>query len=368
MTAATTMHDLPLKLRVKKILEAQGYHCPLEVALSHFENQDTKQTLKKDLLTDIDVLGIRFEADLRQTIIIADCKSGKVSEANRVFWLRGIMDFFQAQEGIFVKPQAHAQTRAIAPKLGIRILDEKGLQILEKNLGLDSSHFLEGELVLYNKMEKLWGIRLEEKQGLSQNQQDLKSIYSYLQYNYWMIDDYVNIQTIIDRFAKVSHAMPPNELKSKYLAFIGLQRLSLSIIKMTSYVAAQDLNDVARLFRIAFFGGTYQMRKSKTIIAYLDHLSDLNRIGEKLDLEPPYFSELVEIVNRIVLNSRYAIEILRHLDLVITQQLFGSNQEFENVLGHPYSTEALVLMKRIAAMFVKYTKLQESIFENLWNL
>ena len=368
MTATANMHDLPLKLRVKKILEAQGYHCPLEVELSHFENQDARQNLKKDLLTDIDVLGIRFEADLRQTMVVADCKSGKVSEANRMFWLRGLMDFFQAQEGIFVKPQTHAQTRALAPKLGIRVLDEKGLLILEKNLGLDSSTFLGRELELYERMEVLWGIRLEEKQSLSQSQQDLKSVYNYLQYNYWMVDDYVNIQTIIDRFAKVSHDMNPSELKSKYLACIGLQRLSLSIIKMASYVAAQDLNDVARLFRIAFFGGTYQMRKSKQIIEYLDYLSDLNRVGEKLDLEPPYFSELVEIVNRIVLNSRHAIAVLRHLDVVITEHLFGSKQDLEKVLGYTYSTEAIVLMKRIAAMFVKYTKMQEGVFENLWDL
>lgn len=364
-----TMKDLPLKLRIKRILESQGYHCPLEVVLSHFENQETKQDLKKYLLTDIDVLGIRFEPDLRQANIIADCKSGRESESNRIFWLRGVMDFFQAQEGIFVKTQLSPQTRAFAPKLGIRVLDEKGLQTLEESLGIqESSAFLDNGMALYERMEKLWGVKLEDGQKPTQKALEVKSVYTYLQYNYWVLEDYINVQTIIDRFGRIKTEVNPADLKSKYLAFIGLQRLSLSIIKMAGFVAAQDLNDVARLFKTAFFGGTYRMRNSRQIIEYLDRLSDLNKIGERLELEPPYFNELVEIANRVILNSRNATGILRHLDAILTEQLFGAKQGLENVLGSMYSTEALVLLKRIAAMFVKSARLHQDVFAELWEL
>lgn len=368
MTTTMTVKDLPLKLRIKRILEVQGYHCPLEVVLSHFESQDTKQDPKRILLTDIDVLGIRFEPDLRQTIIIADCKSGKESEANRIFWLRGVMDFFQAQEGIFVKPQMHAQTRALAPKLGIRVLDEKGLETLEKGLELDSSHVNANDVTIYEKMSSLWGIRVEPEQKPTEKELALKSVYQYLQYNYWMVDDYVNIQTIIDRFAKIKADIILDDLKSKFLAFVGLQRLSLSIIKVSGFVAARDLNDVRRQLRTALFGGPQRARTSMKIIEYLDRLSEYSRIGEKLELDPPYFDELVEVVNRIILNSGHATKILRHLDVILTEHLFGSKQNIEEVLGGIYSTEALVLLKRIATMFHRYTKMREEVFEELWGL
>lgn len=368
MTTLTTVKDLPLKLRIKRILEVQGYHCPLEVALSHFESQDTSQDLKRILLTDLDVLGIRFELDLRQTIIIADCKSGRESEVNRIFWLRGIMDYFQAQEGIFLKSQMHSQARALGPRLGIRVLDEKGLAILEKGLGIDSSSFSTDDITLYQRMSSLWGIRLEPNQNPTQRQLALKSVYQYLQYNYWMVDDYVNIQTIIDRFGKIKADLSPDDLRSKYFAFVGLQRLSLSIIKMAGYVAARDLSDVAGQFKTAFFGGTSRMRTSVQIMQYLERLSEFSGIEERLQLEPPYFNELVEIVNRIVLNSRYATKILQHLDVVLTEHVFGEKRGLEEVLGITYSTEALVLLKRIAAMFVKHTGLKEELFEELWKL
>ncbi|GCE16767.1 hypothetical protein [Dictyobacter kobayashii] len=82
------MKDSYLKLRIRRILWSQGYHCPLEVDLSHFDYEDKEQTLKRNPLTDIDVLGVRFEPDLRIKTIIVDCKSGRESEPNRIFWLR----------------------------------------------------------------------------------------------------------------------------------------------------------------------------------------------------------------------------------------------------------------------------------------
>src|SRR5262245_30532523 len=117
------MRDAPLKLRLRRILWAQGYHCPLEVDVSHYEYEEAGRLLKRTSYTDVDVLGIRFEPDLRRTIILADCKSGRVPEPSRIFWLRGLMDFFRADEGIFVKPILHPQARALAPRLGIRVLD-----------------------------------------------------------------------------------------------------------------------------------------------------------------------------------------------------------------------------------------------------
>ncbi len=178
------MKDSILKLRIRKILWAQGFHCPLEVDLSHFEYEDIGQSLKRSSLTDIDVLGIRFEPDLRLTMIIADCKSGKESEPNRMFWLKGVMDFFGAKEGILVKTVLHPHARALAPKLGIRALDEKGLGILEKSLALDSLAIDVSNPVIHNKMSALWNINIRPGQKLTEKQLAVKKVHQYLQYTY----------------------------------------------------------------------------------------------------------------------------------------------------------------------------------------
>src|SRR5581483_1868929 len=364
----TNVRDLPLKLRIKKILEIQGYHCPLEVVLSHFESQEAKQNLKRILLTDIDVLGIRFESDLRQTVIIADCKSGKESEANRIFWLRGVMDFFHAQEGIFIKTHLHTHARSLAPMLGIRVLDEQGLAILEKGLGLENTAHYADDMLVYERASNLWVIHVKDDEKPTERQLVLKSVYQYLQYKYWMADDYVNIQTIIELFSDIKSDITPDHLKSKFLAFMGLQRLSLSVLKMASKVAACDPTNVGRQFKIAFFGGEQRMNTSLQIIEYLNQINKHIRSNEKIELEPEYFNELAEIVNRIILNSLYASKILQHLDTVVSEHLFGSERNLEDVMGPKYSTEALVLLKRIATMFCKYTGIKNELFEKLWAL
>ena len=79
--------DLALKLRLRRILFSQGYWCPIEVELSHYDNLGT--TVKRSSLTDLDVLGIRYDRLFASHKIVGDCKTGRnVSDANRLFWIR----------------------------------------------------------------------------------------------------------------------------------------------------------------------------------------------------------------------------------------------------------------------------------------
>ncbi len=359
------MKDSYLKLRIRRILWSQGYHCPLEVDLSHFDYEDKEQTLKRNPLTDIDVLGIRFEPDLRTTTIIVDCKSGKESEPNRIFWLRGVMDFFGAEEGILLKKILHNHARAIAPKLGIRVLDEKGLDILEKTLAIETFPFDVGDIVVYNRMASLWGIEVKSNQKPTDKQLAIKNVYQYLQYQYWMVDEYKNIQNLIERFARIRLELHAKDIKAKYLAYIGLQRLVLSILRMASDVASRDLSDIRSQSDTYLFGGAFSLSERKRIIGLLNKLTEHYNINEQINLEPPYFDELVEIVNKIILNSLHAVKMLQHLDVVIMKYVLDSAENIERSLGTAYSTEALVLVKRIATMFQRSAGLEEDMFEEL---
>lgn len=137
MSTKNTDKDLLLKLRFKRILFALGYYSPLEVELSHY-GDDGAGRHKRASLTDLDVLGIKFDPVLTVHRVVADCKSGRqVSDPNRLFWLRGVSDYFGANDAYFLRPTVGDHARAVAPKLGLRVLDEAELRSLEINLGVD---------------------------------------------------------------------------------------------------------------------------------------------------------------------------------------------------------------------------------------
>jgi len=56
------------------------------------------------------------------------------------------------------------------------------------------------------------------------------------------------------------------------------------------------------------------------------------------------------------------------LDAVIIEAVLGSNQDIEKAMGNMYSTDALVLAKRIANLLQKNAGLEDGMFDELYSL
>jgi hypothetical protein len=360
--------DQGLKLRIRRILWAQGYHCPVEVDLSHFEYEDSTADLKRSSFTDIDVLAIKFEPDLRRRVVVADCKSGHESEPSRLFWLKGVMAFFGAHEALLVKPSVRSPARALAPRLGLRIVDSKALEMLEQAIKVETTPQSFIDSSLDDLARSLWGITVKANSKPTDSQLRIKRTYQYLQYLYWMIDDYRNIQTIIDRFSDVAKDLEFKEKPAKYLCYIGLQRFALSLLNMASEVAARDVGSIERQCKIYLFGGSLALRERETTFTLLNRLASQRGLfprKEQITLEPPYFRELIEIVNRLILNSGESSKILQHLDAVLLECILQEKTDVQATLGALFRTDALVLSKRIATLLQKAAGLPADTFAQL---
>jgi hypothetical protein len=183
------------------------------------------------------------------------------------------MDFFGAQEGIFVKTNLHSHARALAPKLSIRVLDEKGLTALEKALNVEKISLNLADKKTHQKSQDLRGIKFTKGYRATPSELALKGAYQYLQYLYWMIEEYRNVQTIMDRFSEIKGDLRSYDLKSKYLVNIALQRLALSILKMASEVVDRDITEIRQQSRIYLFGGPFFLREREHTIHLLNQLT-----------------------------------------------------------------------------------------------
>jgi len=361
MTKRGSSDDLNLKLRARRLLWSMGYYCPLEVDLTHYDYPDTK--LKRWSLTDIDVLGIKFENDLSFKTIIVDCKGGDESSPNRIFWLRGVMDFFGADEGYFIKKQIHEHGRSIAPRLRIRTIDSRGLEKLEQQLSLDKIKLdlMDEKKFLENR--SLWGIVVPKNGKPTPDQLKVKKVYQYLQYLYWFIEEYRNIQNIIDRFQLVANILTPLEKRDKYLVYVGFIRFSLSLLKTANVVVSKNILEVPEQVKQYVFGGPFFLREREHFIEMLNKISE-----KKIGLEPAYFNDLLEIINRLVKYSQFAKHVPRYLEAVMLEHFLGSKTSLQEIFGNDYSVDSIVLSKQIGELFLKATGLNNTFLSELMSL
>ena len=362
MSTKNTDKDLHLKLRFKRILFALGYYSPLEVELSHY-GDDGKGRHKRASLTDLDVLGIKVDPVLTVHRVVADCKSGKVSDPNRLFWLRGVSDYFGANDAYFLRPVIGDHARAIAPKLGLRALDEKELRALELNLRVDDIPIPLADPDFYEMRNSLWGISVQKGQDITSDQLLRKGVYAYLTYLYWYIDPHRNLFNLISRVSKVAHLLRNNNKEDVLLAYAALQRFVLCLIEIGAYVYSRGISEIHQNVRNYIFGGPLGIKEREQLFKLVEQLT-----GHKEELDPNYLSEVVELLNRFIKNPVEASNVLLYMDATYDWCELMGNTDLTGVFGMSTNTGSIVLARDACICFARATGLREDLFPGLMSL
>lgn len=355
--------DAIFKLRFKRYLWNMGYFCPIEVKLSAYAIKYGSH-IRYDI-TDIDVAGIRFDNDLSHAVVIGDCKTGVESSVNRIFWLKGVMDFFGANRGYFVKPKINDNAKQVASKLNISLLSEENLTLIEKEANLESLRFSIFDVDTYNKVRSLWGINLGKDQKPNESQLKLKEIYHYLEYIFWVTDDYRNINSIIEKLTEIKrYYLGYSQEKIKFLIYYAAILFSLSLLKMGGFIISRDRKNFVPQAREYLFGGMLLLREREGLIRAISKLT-----GKGLKLEPDYYSDLLELVNRLVKFSSRSKDIPRYLEIVLYEYVLNKSKlKLEDIFKSQYSIDTLKLVKDIVLFLCDVAEIDKKAFEELLEL
>lgn len=358
----TGSKDLLLKLRVKRLLWAMGFFSPMEVNLSQYEYG--QKSLKRFDITDLDVLAFKFEADLTPRVVIADCKSGAESSPNRILWLRGVMDFFGANDGYFVKPTINTQARSVAARVNVKTLDDASFADLESKLGVKQMKISLVDDVKFERLASLWGIdAVPAGSKPSADQISLKKVYNFLQYQYWVADERSNVLNLLDRFQGISKLLDLSNERHVLLVFTGLLQLTLSLLRLCSEILARNAADIPNQIRQYVFGGSMQLRQREQFVELIAKVS-----SQQVSLEPEYFPELFELVRKMLDYPQHTRMCARYLEAFLLEVKFGARKEIREVFAASYSTEALVLSKSIVVFFLKSTGVPSKFAEEFMAL
>jgi len=337
-----------------------GYYSPIEVMLSQYY-EDSSGSRKRSSLTDLDVLGLKYDAVFNSHKVVCDCKSGRnVSDANRLFWLRGVCDYFEADLGYFLRTKIDNQAKSLAPKLRLRVLDEKELFDLEINHKVEKLVLPITDLQFYENRQALWGIDVPKGIHPTKEQLELKEVYSYLSYMYWYLEQHRNLLTLINKFNKVSHLLQSSEPRSVLLAYTGLERFAHCLLEMGGYIHARGISEVQKNARIYLYGGFMALREREELFELLRRTT-----GIKENLDPHYLQDILEVTNRMLRNPQAASRVLLYLEAIYGWCVQLGNREIEPVFEGKIETSGIVLVRDMCISFCKATGLQEDLFSAL---
>jgi|YelNatPaOPRAMG01_1025707.scaffolds.fasta_scaffold50178_2 hypothetical protein len=359
-------NDFDLKIRLNNIFWSLGCYTRIEVKLSEYSLQ-RKIPME---LTDLDVLGIRILPDLSTDYLVADCTLNKdviKSPIQRVFWLKGVMNFFGASKGYLGlgtnNPISETQ-RIAAQRLGVTILNENNLANLEKRV-------INSGLQLKLSEPESW-LNFENKiASLSKN---MCPLLNFRKYHYWLNPSYQNIHALIFLVTRHNKFFDETNRLQKALVLDLLTLLTLSVLKMSEYVLRINPENPETELKAYLYGGYAEMKRRQSIVENIRKIMEKSNLtqgslfNETFKLDPDYLPQLFDIAFRLLNKPFDSSQILRYLQVILFEKILDKGENAEGMkyleTGFPDITKKLT--RDIAKFFCDSTGISEKLVEDLY--
>lgn len=341
---ALSDHDLMLKMRVSALFRQLGYVVFNEVDLCAYVYQE-KYTRKQ--ITDFDVLGILFEADLGSWAAVGECKTVKEHAMERLLKLSGLKHFFKASKAYFVQIHMDANTREVGKSFGIWCLDEDNLGSLMKSVGVDEKRDVETETKVYAAKAHL----------LADQKKDFAAQTKYLRYDYWTLPDHRNIINLLRLFLELGQI--DREVDDAYvlLAHQLTTNFVLSTLRLTGQLIRQNMSNFPNGLLTALLGGSRERRDREALYDTV-----LKMVPEaQLSLKPDYFEALAEMVNRYMIAAAYSHRVVSCLD-DMTRRIVFPECENNNPIKKKYTERTIKLARDAIHFVIKVAGIPEKVF------
>jgi hypothetical protein len=339
-----------------------------------------EQTEKASQYTDIDVLGIKVDEELNSSFIVCDCKSGASAKTGeRMFWISGVMKYFGATRGLFIRPQSLSQKYFdLAKSLNIIPLSQNELLQLHRNYDIDS---------------------LDQLGSFSDNSPIADEIFSllkkfepkvthYILSSYWEDFPRNQIATTISSCKRMLE-IPELEGRAKsFLAAYILSLMSLAVLRFSSEVITMPNNMKILGIELGLYGGRLVSDERKNLLKrFHAFMSEEIRTRYKVNyplsendflenLTPDYMKHLVDLVVRVCATPRTAILVPRFFDLLAFDVILGGKKfDINKMLLFNQRTDSKNLFKPVIDTFTfadrsgliskEFRKIFEDIVSNL---
>jgi hypothetical protein len=304
--------DLELKAASRRLMWSMGFSTRIDVPLRAFVAAAGNRKAYQEF-TDLDVLGVFVAPDLRVHKAIVDCKStGRSRSTERLFWVRGVADFFSADDAYMVRRLGvAAAARQLAGRLKIAVLTEADLTALQ-------AHYPDGVGVDEGSVDFLFDpLAISRHRGfLSQMRKELEPLRDYQQYSFWVFEPFRNVQQLVAHLGQVSSVLDPQDRTHRALFFDAAWLYALTLAHAAHYVRRTSVTDVATSLQEYLFGGQLGLREKRQAAEILGQNAGRTQLDVDQVVLPPYYPRLLELVTRMLRRPGVVITVLRYAEWI----------------------------------------------------
>jgi hypothetical protein len=283
---------------------AQNYYVQPEVPVFHTGGIHGH----KKLITDVDVYALRPGSDLRWELVLADCKTLKgQSPANRVLWLRGLMEHFSASSGIVMlqrKQTIESDHKLFAASLRVNLIDEDEFERYDR-------------AIIYPEGSSRYPISIESINELRLLHDKYRRLRDFCEYIYSLVWNEENrfemLRKVIGEAQAVSQEIDPD--KTEHLALVldsaGVFAIGLAECVGTAfnqYLQPETLYKLDDALKVVIWGG----RDKYDFIAKLRHdllLAKGRKPGPEGALSLPAWDNFLHLVRNMLENPRLSFSV-----------------------------------------------------------
>ena len=317
--------DLPLKAGMRRLFWSMGCSTKLDVKLRAYVSGEHRGPGWQEC-TDLDVLAVGFSPGGLPQLTIADCKTTLRGAIERMFWVRGVADFFSASEAYLVRSNAvPPATRSLSARLGVGVLDPEDYRAIVRTFPTELD--VDGPLRCLFDGESIQ----RQTNNIAGLDKKLDNLIEFARFDYWLYEPYRNLTQVVAHLAEAKATLDPKNGRHLSLFFEAAWLYAFALAQATHHIRSTRMADVPTAVRTYVAGGELAMRE-KGQLAHLLHKVGISADARSIVL-PPYIDLLTDLLTRLLVRPIELGDCLRYAEYLAAATVVGEKATVADAFG-----------------------------------
>jgi hypothetical protein len=347
--------DLNLKLMSKILFKEMGFNTHYEIKL---RTKSYINYLKVHDISDIDVFGYMFNADLSYFTIGSECKSGETGALDEFYKFLGIAIYYKLSKSYLIITKIHQNARQVAIDNNFVCLSEAEIRRMLLGLGVNVDKSLRIEFAKYNKFNNY----------ISEYRIQNEKLIEYISLDYWNREHWKSIHNLI-HLARNGGGQQKifNDINiaAKYFHYYFLELFCFLILKNISEAIVLNYSDIENALINCLYGGAEALNEKRRI-----HDAVNIATQDNADFEPSWQTDFVTISSRMALSTKSSSVAPQMIQDIYENCFFATTNsiKIENKVIKKYPDVTRKFVQDIIQFLITHCNIPPLIFEDFMDL